>query len=99
MATRKFSPRQELIEKFNLDSVGRSAGVFDPEKLLWLNAHYIKEAPPARLAWPDLASPYLEANGPGRLPIKDYVSQGRSVTVQAAGQDHSRTGRSRRPST
>ncbi len=42
--------RQELIEKFSLENVGRSAGIFNPDKLLWLNAHYIKEAAPRELA-------------------------------------------------
>lgn len=40
----------ELIDLFSLDQVGRSAGVFNPDKLLWLNAHYIKTGDPARLA-------------------------------------------------
>ena len=40
----------ELIEKFSLEQVGRAAGVFNPEKLLWLNAHYIKTGAPERLA-------------------------------------------------
>ncbi|TYP00298.1 glutamyl-tRNA synthetase [Geothermobacter ehrlichii] len=40
----------ELIELFSLDHVGRSAGVFNPEKLLWLNAHYIKTGDAERLA-------------------------------------------------
>ncbi len=40
---------QELIEKFSLEPVGKSATVFNPEKLLWLNAHYIKAADPERL--------------------------------------------------
>jgi glutamyl-tRNA synthetase len=39
----------ELIRYFTLDSVGKSAAVFNPEKLLWLNQHYIKEYPPERL--------------------------------------------------
>jgi glutamyl-tRNA synthetase len=39
----------DLIEKFSLDSVGRSAGVFNPDKLLWLNEHYIKTGDPVRL--------------------------------------------------
>jgi len=43
-----FSPK-ELIEHFALDAVGKSPAVFNPEKLLWLNAHYIKEASPERL--------------------------------------------------
>jgi glutamyl-tRNA synthetase len=43
-----FSPK-ELIEHFDFSAVGKSPAVFNPEKLLWLNAHYIKEAAPARL--------------------------------------------------
>jgi glutamyl-tRNA synthetase len=40
---------EELIRLFTFDSVGKSAAVFNPEKLLWLNQHYIKECPPERL--------------------------------------------------
>jgi len=43
-----FSPR-DLIEFFDLDAVGKSPAVFNPEKLLWLNAHYIKESSTERL--------------------------------------------------
>ena len=39
----KFS-REELIEKFSLKNVGKAAGVFNPEKLLDLNARYIRES-------------------------------------------------------
>ena len=39
----------QLVELFSLDTVGKSPAVFNPEKLLWLNAHYIKEAPAKRL--------------------------------------------------
>jgi glutamyl-tRNA synthetase len=42
--------QKELIDFFTLDAVGKSPAIFNPEKLLWLNAHYIKEATPARLA-------------------------------------------------
>jgi glutamyl-tRNA synthetase len=31
----------ELIEKFTLDRVGTSGGIFDQQKLLWLNGEYI----------------------------------------------------------
>ncbi len=51
----------DLIEKFSLDGVGRSAGVFNPEKLLWLNSHYIKTGDPERLA--DLLKPFLAEEG------------------------------------
>ena len=37
--------RQELIEFFTLDHVTKSPGIFDEEKLLWLNSHYLKEMP------------------------------------------------------
>jgi glutamyl-tRNA synthetase len=39
----------ELVDKFSLDNVGKSAGVFNPDKLLWLNEHYIKNGDPVRL--------------------------------------------------
>jgi glutamyl-tRNA synthetase len=53
--------REELIEKFTLDEVGKSAGIFNPEKLLWLNAHYLKSAPLDRLA--EEVVRFIEAKG------------------------------------
>lgn len=41
---------RELIDKFSLESVGKAPSVFNPEKLLWLNHHYIQQADPDRLA-------------------------------------------------
>lgn len=41
---------QELIEKFSLETVGKAPSVFNAEKLLWLNHHYIQQADPGRLA-------------------------------------------------
>jgi len=35
--------REELIRFFSLEKVGKSPAVFNPEKLLWLNQHYLKE--------------------------------------------------------
>ena len=40
----------ELVEKFTLENVGKAPAVFNPEKLLWLNHHYIQQADPGRLA-------------------------------------------------
>jgi glutamyl-tRNA synthetase len=37
--------REELIEKFDLPNVGKSPAVFDMDKLLWLNDHYMKALP------------------------------------------------------
>jgi glutamyl-tRNA synthetase len=42
--------RQELIDKFSLDSVGKAPSVFNPEKLIWLNHHYIQQADTGRIA-------------------------------------------------
>ena len=53
--------RDELIAKFDLDHIGRAAGVFDTEKLLWLNAHYIKEADDQDLARQML--PFFQTRG------------------------------------
>ncbi len=43
-------PIEELSRRFALEDVGHSAGIFDQEKLGWMNRHYMKEASPARLA-------------------------------------------------
>ncbi len=53
--------REELIEKFSLESVGKSAGVFNPEKFLWVNFHYLKTRPLSQLAKEIV--PYIVAKG------------------------------------
>jgi glutamyl-tRNA synthetase len=53
--------RDELVGWFELDHISRSAARFDPQKLLWLNAHYVKQADDRRLA--GLARPFLERDG------------------------------------
>ncbi|MGZ8154727.1 MAG: glutamate--tRNA ligase [Burkholderiales bacterium] len=56
----KFS-REQLIEWFDLEHVSKSPARFNPEKLTWLNAQYLKETPDARLA--ELTTPFLTADG------------------------------------
>jgi len=41
---------EELKEVFTVKDVGKSAGVFNPEKLEWLSGHYIRQANPSRIA-------------------------------------------------
>jgi len=49
---REILGRDELLEAFTLDRVGRSGSVFDPDKLRWVNAHYLHHAEgPALRAW------------------------------------------------
>ena len=76
---------QELIDKFTLEHVGRAAGVFNPEKLLWLNSHYIKTAEGERLV--TLLRPHLERLGLNpdahaeRLPAVVEMYRERSKTL------------------
>jgi nondiscriminating glutamyl-tRNA synthetase len=54
-------PIDVLAPRFRLEDVGHSAGVFDVEKLAWVNRHYLKLAEPARLV--RLTIPYLQQAG------------------------------------
>ena len=42
--------RDQLVEYFTLERVGRNPAAFDVDKLEWLNGHYIRELSPADLA-------------------------------------------------
>jgi glutamyl-tRNA synthetase len=37
--------KDELINLFGFEACGKSSGIFNAEKLLWLNFHYLKERP------------------------------------------------------
>lgn len=67
--------REELIEFFDIGDVGKSAAVFNPEKLLWLNHHYIKTGDPDRLA--ALVPEFLELKG---YPVPDHAYLQKVVT-------------------
>jgi glutamyl-tRNA synthetase len=54
-------PLDALAARFRLEDVGHSAGVFDVEKLAWVNRHYLKQAAPERLAM--LSLPYFQRAG------------------------------------
>jgi glutamyl-tRNA synthetase len=53
--------REELIEKFSLEAVGRSAAAINPGKLDWLNAQYIKKIELEELV--QRVRPFIEAKG------------------------------------
>ncbi|MDA3903615.1 MAG: glutamate--tRNA ligase [Desulfuromusa sp.] len=78
----------DLIEKFSLENVGRSAGVFNPEKLLWLNSHYIKTGDPQRLA--DLLKPFLQQkgivveNGPDLVAVVKSLQERSATMIEMA---------------
>jgi len=51
----------EMVSLFDIADVNRAASVFNTEKLLWLNQHYIKNDDPARIA--HLLSPHMGSIG------------------------------------
>jgi len=53
--------KQELIDKFSIEGVGKSSAVFNPDKLLWLNSHYIKNTSTERIA--EFLIPFLIKKG------------------------------------
>lgn len=53
--------KEELIEKFDLPNVGKSAAIFDMDKLLWLNSVYLKSLPPEEIA--RRFAPFIERLG------------------------------------
>ncbi|RLE37029.1 glutamate--tRNA ligase, partial [Candidatus Acetothermia bacterium] len=57
----EFFTRDELIELFSLDHIGKSASVFDEEKLHWLNQQHMKAADPGRLV--ELVAPFVREQG------------------------------------
>jgi nondiscriminating glutamyl-tRNA synthetase len=60
-ATEELLPAGELARRFRLEDVSHSAGVFDEDKLAWVNRHYLKALDPVRLV--DEALPFLRAAG------------------------------------
>jgi glutamyl-tRNA synthetase len=50
--------REELIKKFEIEKVGKSASIFDKEKLDFLNGYYIRQKSPEELL--KISQPYLQ---------------------------------------
>jgi glutamyl-tRNA synthetase len=57
--------REELIEKFSMEAVGRSAAAMNPGKLDWLNAQYIKKIELDELV--QRVRPFIETKGYSNL--------------------------------
>ncbi len=75
---------EELKQVFSLDHIGKSAGKFDPDKLTHLNAHYIKNGDPVRIALllvPFLANLGIETEPSDRLAAIVRTLQERSKTL------------------
>ena len=52
---------EELIEEFSFDRVAKTGGIFDVDKLDWINEHHIREYDIESLV--ELSRPYLEEAG------------------------------------
>nr|WP_319491391.1 glutamate--tRNA ligase [uncultured Desulfobacter sp.] len=74
----EFFERQDLIEKFDLEHLGRSAGMFDMDKLYALNAKHIQKKTPAELG-KDLVSHLADL---GIEAQNDAFTQGVIETLQ-----------------
>jgi glutamyl-tRNA synthetase len=74
--------RDELVEHFSFENVGKSSAVFNPEKLLWLNSQYIMKTAPEKLA--ELVMPFLLQGNiikAGQFPDKEWLARA-IVTLQ-----------------
>jgi glutamyl-tRNA synthetase len=67
-------PVEQFVEWFDLEHISRSAAQFNPEKLLWMNAQYLKAADNGRVA--AQVKRYLVADGcdPERGPPLEQVA-------------------------
>jgi len=68
--------REELIEHFSLDRVGKTGAIFNKEKLEWMNGVYLRRL--SLTEFVDQAMPFLDRNLPESVtrPLDEgYVSQ------------------------
>jgi glutamyl-tRNA synthetase len=75
-------PLAELARRFTIEAVLHSAGVFDPEKLAWINRHYMKATEPSRLAVESLR--FFVARGFVRQRTEDALAFVRDLMPLAA---------------
>jgi len=67
--TQELFTREELIQKFTLESVNKAGAIFDMEKLQWMNVQYLKKMPIDEFI--ALARPHL--NGLLTETVDDYT--------------------------
>jgi nondiscriminating glutamyl-tRNA synthetase len=76
-------PADELARRFSMKAVGHSAGIFDEEKLAWVNRHYLRIADPLRVA--DLTIPFFRQHGLATDPDRDAREFLESVMPMVTG--------------
>ena len=65
--------RQQFLDWFNLDHLGRSAGQFDEAKLRWVNAQHMKQLDDSRLA--ELVTPFVLKTGVEASALDERLPQ------------------------
>ena len=86
---REILTRAELLQAFALERVGKSGSVFDPDKLRWVNAHYLHHASGGELrAWGEAFLPPEAASLPAsRLqPLLEVVRGNLSTLADLGGE-------------
>lgn len=76
--------RQEMISLFDLKAVHRAPSTFNPDKLLWLNQHYLKTADPVYVAGhlrPHLVKLGVDPDAGPELPKVVLALRERSKTL------------------
>ncbi len=68
---------EEMVQHFSLDHLSKSPAMFNPEKMLWLNQHYLKTLPLEAL------KPYLEWQLAHLLPQVQCSDQDWSALLHA----------------
>src|SRR5262249_29061778 len=90
---REILTREEMEREFSLERVGASPSVFDPEKLLWMNAQYIARMPAEELL--ERSLPFAAAGAPAkevalraielhRPRVRTPIEMGRALASYAA---------------
>jgi glutamyl-tRNA synthetase len=82
--------REEMIALFDVADINKSAAAINPDKLLWLNQHYLKHADPARLGTlleRELRARGIDpASGPAPAEVAAVQRERTRTLVDMAGQ-------------
>ena len=77
---------EELIERFEIERVGRASAIFDEQKLRWMNGRYMREL--ALDQYVDAVAAHLEREGhadaaadPDRLRVAGEIAQEKAQTL------------------
>jgi glutamyl-tRNA synthetase len=80
--------KEQFVQWFDLESLGRSPAQHNPEKLLWLNHQYILQSDPAKLA--ELTKPFAHAigidteNGPDFSQVVSLLKDRANTLIEIA---------------